>query len=390
MNRFVLRVPALLALTFLAGTLFAQGVGARLEITRRANNSAASEKALEVLSVSMQRMSRENVIAIILQNGSDAEGGQQRVRLQRAKDGRTRLTVLAPLKLQGIESIDNGDLQIVYWPDKKTIIQQGSLLKDIDDANDRVNLAGRNYLFSMETKGVIAGRKTVCITATPKHAELGNRKYYIDSKTYYPLKLETQEGDGIRTVFEVKSVQYPASLTASTFQFTPQRGTTTVKYTRPTDVRSNEAAKELIGFSPVVPTKLPYGFEVQDLQVKLDDTWKHVKFRITDGLIRATVYQWRPDGKDAPISSISGTALGEVNGLKILVASDMGPDFRSRMLEAFLRKGAREPGGRLSSVRVPNSFEFLRSTEPQEDFKALVSIHRLGISTGLTRKPLNA
>ncbi len=395
MKKLVIRTTGVLVLAFASVVAFSQSTALQVEAIRRTTQatgtrgSVSSAKALEVLTRSMQRVCLANVIAIMVQNGADAETGPQRVKLERAKDGRVHHTVLAPLRLQGIESVDNGDFQFVYWPDQKTVIQQDSSLKVPCDAPERVNLAARNYVVTLETKGTVAGRKTVCVTAVPKHSQLTVRRYYIDVATYYPLKLETVDADGPKTVFEAKDVQYPRNMADATFKLATPRGTNVVRYSRPRDIRSLDEAKEIVGFSPIAPTVLPFGFELQDLQVKLEDSWKPVMLRLTDGLVRATVYQWRSDGKDLAIKSLTGKTMGEVNGIQILVVSDQGPEFRTKLLESFIKRGSRESSGKLLGMLVPGLGEFPGKMELQDWVTTLQAIQPINLSRGSNRKARN-
>jgi hypothetical protein len=90
-----------------------------------------------------------------------------------------------------------------------------------------------------------------------------------------------------------------------------------------------------LGFEPVFPADLPYGFEVQDAQVNDSQSWKSVAVRITDGLIKGTVYQWQSSAK-VKIKTMVGTSIGDSNGIRFAVTADVPEAVRQKLLKTFI------------------------------------------------------
>ena len=74
--------------------------------------------------------------------------------------------------------------------------------------------------------------------------------------------------------------------------------------------------------------------------------WKSVAVRITDGPVKATVYQW-PVSANVNVKAMTGTTMGISNGLKFLVAADIPEIARKKILNSFIE------AARSSSVQPP-------------------------------------
>lgn len=303
----------------------------------------SSRTAQEVLRKSMNRLFSVNIRAIITQRDPALDGGYQRVKIERAKDGRVHCVILQPLSVQGVESMDDGTRYRVFLPDQKMVIDQDSTLKIPCDADDRVVLAQRNYSLKFSDSHTIAGRPTWCVLANPKHDGLDTRKYFIDQQTFYPLRMETvgQEGE-VRVNFDTKDIQYLDELSESTFVKSPVGAVTTIRYDRPPTFLSKAKAKSLMGFVPIVPTDLPMGFKLQEMQLNKTSQWKSLVIRLTDGLVKATVYQWIPSEDSGEVSSLEDSTTIDVRGLRLMLVSDIREPVRKQMLEAFIANAETE------------------------------------------------
>jgi outer membrane lipoprotein-sorting protein len=302
------------------------------------------ERAAELLRKSMGRHFPVNVVSVILQRDPAGDGTYQRVKISRARDGRSRHTTLQPLRMAGVEQVDNGEELRMYLPDKRAVIVQDSPHRMASDLEERITLAKRNYDFSLSPGERIAGRTTVCIVADPKAPDMAVRRYYLDEKNGYPLKMEmTSERGKVKVVFDTIAIDYPPSLSNGVFQFTPLPGTTTIRYTRPKPLNSQGQAQAVVGFRPVVPERLPMGFRVQEMQYNDGKQWKSIMFRLSDGLARATVYQWK---SNVEVEAMEDSSRMEVNGLKLMVVSDLPAPVRMRLLQAFVGQANSEDAPR--------------------------------------------
>lgn len=296
----------------------------------------AEDKAVTLLRKSMGRKFPVNVVAVILQRDPAAEGVYQRVKVTRSADGRIRHSVLQPLRVAGVESVDNGEVMRTYLPDRRSVIVQDSAQRINADVEKRLGLARQNYVLSLSSAPRIAGRSTVCVTAEPKSNELFTRRYYLDEKTGYPLKLEVDDGKAEpSTVFHTLAIEFPASLKDGVFEMSTLPGRVhEIRYSRPQAVTSKTQAQNVVGFRPVLPDRLPMGFQVQEMQLNGGDEWRSVVVRLTDGLVRATVYQYRTEGRK--VEAIEDCTSLDVNGIRFMLVSDLPDGVRQRLLQAFI------------------------------------------------------
>jgi len=236
-----------------------------------------------------------------------------------------------------VESVDDGVRKQTYIPDDNVILDEDSLGDGAAGIEDRLRLAKKNYSFSLESVSDIAGRSTVLVTAKPRNQGLDIRRFYLDEKTAYPLKLETVGEDGKPVVaYQMVEISYPSRLSPNLFKLEVLPGVDVFRFERPTPV-DVATARQQFGFTPIAPKGLPFGFKVQETQFNKKEEWQSIKVRLVDGLARATVYQWIPNGK--PMKVIGDSTTMDVNGIRLLIVSDLGPKVRAKLLEAFVKAG---------------------------------------------------
>ena len=296
-----------------------------------------SKIALAYLTRSMQRSFGVNVVSLIEQRDPANDRDMQLVKVIRSKSGKIRHSIQMPIRLQGVVSIDNGDRSMMYLPDDRIIINQESPQREPNDIGFRVELASNNYEFRSTKGPLLAGRQTVQVTATPKDPQLDVRRYCIDEKTYYPLRLEVVTPRGrTYTQYDTKDIKYPSRIEPATFELQSVGGVSVLRYSKPASLRNPSEAEKMVGFVPIVPANLALGFKVQNVQLNENPEWKSVSIRITDGLVRATVYQWRATNQDEKIQTMDNRSMAEKKGIRIMIVSDLSSHLRQRLLNAFL------------------------------------------------------
>jgi hypothetical protein len=312
--------------------------------------SKAAPTPAEVLLKSMQRQTSVNVLGIITQRDGAGTGITQTIRVERDRNGRSHFLVLAPLRHQGTESVDNGARSLVYWPDKNVIIDQDSPSKTPCDAQWRMTLAQKNYRLKFGTPLKIAGRTTRCIEATPIDPRMEVRRFYVDATTSYPLRLELIGSNRtVVTIQDTKEISYPVDVTADRFVLKPVGAPRTLKFERPKSTSAAQVERAL-GFEPIIPKVMPMGFAMQDMQVTQSDRWRSVAIRVTDGLVRGTVYQWRSRGEDREVEGMDENSVMKVGDVRMMIVSDLDASRRQAMLEAFVESALAEGLLDLSSV----------------------------------------
>ncbi len=314
-------------------------------------------KARDCLVSCMQRSSRVNVIAILMQRDSSVEGCFQQVKLERASDGHSRHTVLQPLRMQGIASVDDGDTLTLYLPGEKTIVRRESQSAPNQDLVQRIDLASKNYSFRFEPRADVAGRSAFCVLATPNHAGIDARRFYIDEHTFFPLKLETVSAGNVRVIYDTKYIDYPKSMNSTSFRIDVVKPVREVRYAKPKSISSKSEAELELDFSPIMPKFLPFGFQMQDMQVRDSGPMKSLMFRLTDGLARATVFEWRNDKNEPKMKPLDDFSVGERNGVRVMIVSDLDEDIRIKLLRAFLQQMSNwvEPPDKLIGCNTPAS-----------------------------------
>lgn len=296
------------------------------------------EHAKQLLLRSLQHAYNVNVRAIVVQFCSES-GTFQQIKVEQSKNGKSRYTIIAPLRDQGVESVDDGMKAVTYLPDNKLVLVQASTRNGYQDAKDRLALAEQNYKLSWENSPKIAGRKTVCVVATPKKGPLEERRFYIDSETAYLLRSETVGKDGNHSVkYDTRCVSYPDDMVEPGIQIN-ELGANTVRYERQMNISRAHSGVSQVGFEPLVPSQLPYGFTVNACQVTKSDHWQAVVVRVSDGLVRGAVYQWKPDSDDGDQGSAPDRSSLMAHGIRLLMVADIPKNARERILQAFAASG---------------------------------------------------
>jgi len=295
---------------------------------------ASSTKGRDLMIKSLRGQYGCNLVMIVSQQDSTGSC-YDTIKVERSSEGKIRHTFVAPLCMQGICSLDDGTHSFIYWPDEKRLVKQESGPKS-EYTEHVISLALRNYSFRFEGHCNVAGRRTNCVLATPNAGEMEVRRYYLDAKTAYPLKLETVSPDGQTTVkYETKDVQLPSTLDSGIFSIRTLGEVETIERQAPTDIDLRHAAS-FLGFRPIMPRELPMGFEVQEVQKDTAADWHALIVRLTDGLVRATLYQWKSEGKlDAQVRLFEKNSQTTVRGIRLVILADLPEELRERLLDAF-------------------------------------------------------
>lgn len=267
----------------------------------------------------------------------------QTIEVERSRSGKVRHTVISPKSLQGFCTVDDGENTYLYEPSQKVLLEQGATDLKPGDLKRRAELAKRNYNFHTEGQAQIAGRKAWCVVATPKHAKLQLRRYYLDAETAYPLRLETMGPDDPLSVrFDTREIAFDVSADDAIFKPSAFGAVRHIHGGAPANVTPAQA-EHLLGFRPIVPKRLPFGFEIQRMQVHDSPHFHAFILRVSDGLVKATIYQWRLSKNPGEPSSLEQSSSLSVHGIQILVLSDVSKAVRTTVLEAFKKEFLSNP-----------------------------------------------
>lgn len=297
-----------------------------------------ASQARELLFKTLDRNYKNNVVAIISQRSPEDNGSYQQIQVQISKDGRVRQTVVYPLSMQGIEKIDDGKQSATILPDDKVILVQESPRTLPDDSETRINLTTRNYGLTLGGTTTVAGHRASIVIAKPRYAGLQSKRYHIDANSGFVLKLETLDSKGTATVaFEAKKVTYPASIGTSAFNLDLDKrdGFEIVTQRRTGFLDSSGKGYVAVGFTPVFPQELPFGFDIQDAQINDSGNHRSLAIRITDGPVKGTVYQYSL-ATARRMKAMPGTTIGDGSGIRFVVAADVPEAVRKKILNTFI------------------------------------------------------
>lgn len=292
---------------------------------------------------------KSNIVAVLKQKqGSD--NGSVIVKIQKSKDGKTRQTILSPLHLQ-CEYLDDGTTIQTYSPDEKTLIVQPSNQVNLDLAF-RTPLIQKNYSIKLEASKKIAGRTCVVVTANARYLQVPSIRYYFDEKTGFPMSKETiHPGGETSEEYQVVDIAFPSRLDKSIFKIEPQVGYETVSYAEPTKIGSLGEATQLLGFAPMIPPQIPYGFRIQRMSTTKNSKWKALCLKLTDGLQRVTVYEWIPEPGES-IKTGENRVIKLHNGVNIMIVSDIDSNVRNTLIRSFLVFADREAPVMLTRIGI--------------------------------------
>lgn len=264
--------------------------------------------------------------------------GPTKVRVEQDPAGRTRRTVLEPSKWSGVVSYDNGRTLMTVNPREREVIIQASPMRGKMPVDERIELIGRNYRLSFEATSAIAGRSARCIVATPVRRELYTRRYYVDAEAQVVLRVQTVSSAGsARTVLDTESLTVKTSV-SDLDKLPPSEGYRVFKVPPPVVVTNPKTVADVVGFTPRVPSSLPYGFVVHEIHLLGDrDDGRFLAARLTDGLATATVYQWDSDVRKRFAPSRDQRQVRDSFGVRYSAVGDVPEEVRARLLERFLK-----------------------------------------------------
>ena len=250
------------------------------------------------------------------------------------KGGSSKTTVLSPLPVQGVTTIDDGRKWSTYIPDENRLLIQDSPKRHF---RLRTEAAGHNYRFTSENLGSVAGRKAVTVLAVPKSPEMPTRRYWIDSEYALMLRMELIKEGGRRTVMmDTKAIEF-RTVADDALTLNPSADVRRIILESPERFRTAGEAASQVGFKPSFPGPLPYGFIVAEPQIIGDKGERFVAIRLSDGLASATVYQWRAGARN-PVPCTDMELVREAKGLRMRMVGDLPEAVLARLLDAFVRE----------------------------------------------------
>lgn len=330
--------PRILGATLIVGAFASIGVS-----LGAAAATSFQAKAREALFRTMERGHLVALSAIVVQKAGPNCPSDMQFKVEQTANGQKKITILQPLSNQGRVSLDDGKFWQNYSPDENRIMVAPSPQLSREDPKERIELANQNYRFMLEKNGIIAGRETIVVTATPRYPELPVRRYSIDTDKDVLLRMETIDTSGKKNLhFDTQAIWYPQGREAPTsFSLKPVGNPRKISVPGPQKIESPSWARARTGFAPIVPRDLPFGFIVREPQLTGEDEERFVAIRITDGLLMATVYQWDPRRVRDPLGKDMAVLTRFVNGIRIGLVGELPDTVHGRLLDLFVKEAAR-------------------------------------------------
>jgi outer membrane lipoprotein-sorting protein len=317
----------------------------------RATTIPNQDIAKEVLRRYLEFGDRISVTAIVVRRSSTIGPEAVRIKVEQDAKGRSKATVLGPVSQQGSIVVDDGRTWINYCPDTAHAIVQPSPRDDKFDPNLQLALAAQNYKLVVEKNVDVAGRLANVVVAIPKTPGLPTRRISVDAERNVLLRIEVLERSGARNVlYDTKSIRFVTEASAASFRFAPPVNVRVTKMPAPVAVKTPAQAKQLAGFTPLLPKKFQYGFTVREGNVITPQNLpRYVAYRITDGLITATLYQWRSSEKTAPLGPDFEGMDRTLNGVTMRLTGELPRAVRERILEGIANEFGKtfRPNGEL-------------------------------------------
>ena len=299
---------------------------------------ATCPAAEELLIRSLRQARSVNVVAIITKAG-DKASGFQRLKLEQRAMGAQLKTVLAPLSMQGLTFLDDGQKSLMYLPDEKLVFECQAFSEMSDEAVARMALAAKNYELSAQVAELVAGRPTFRVMASPKVSGLPARQFYFDQKTLYPLRVATEAANGQWQVsMDTQMVDFPREMPNTCFKFDPIGAAKKIRFEPAQQLNLVPNARDRLGFEPVLPRRLPLGFQVQRAELRSNDDGQLAVLWLTDGLATARVYEFRCPQMQEGIWSLGANTVLTEDGVTMMMVSDLDPSVRRSILSTFARR----------------------------------------------------
>lgn len=326
--------------------------------------ASQEQAALEILRLSLDRS--YDVAGRMIQRVHSVDDPEPMTVEVRWQHGVIRRTVMSPLSAAGIVSIDDGRNWRQIFPSKKEVVVQLSPRRHSANTDERIAAMRTNYEVRVTGSVTVAGRQGIAIEAKPTHDTMSIRRMVIDRERFVLLRDQTVDRDGkLRRSVETLVAEFSsetdwnASQTPDLSDFQTVRAPVTVRYT--SGDNAGQEMRRLVGFSPRIADRLPYGFAVTAVEIIQSRPRSFVAVRLSDGFESITVFQWLPDAdiKSAPYSwDESDGAVKDRHGVMCRAVGEVPRAALAQIVQSFVgvHGQAQRPSGNADPQTARFSF----------------------------------
>jgi len=262
--------------------------------------AAPAETALDVLTQALLTGptvgSYVGEKTIILYNGAQAEAMEVRVSFEAA--GVTRTDYLSPPAMRERVVIDDGESIYSYDPRLEVTVRSSSprMLEDRLGLEERRRLIADNYILELDRNQSVAGRPAYRVEVTSRHNTTPHRVLWIDRQNYLVLQSREECNDSAaRAGFSW--IEFNVEFSPDFFSRQQFVGGLVEEEAPVTKAARNELPGEL-GFTPIIPEKLPGGFVLVESRLGYRANGKYAAhLSYTDGLEGLSVFEEAAEGR---------------------------------------------------------------------------------------------
>lgn len=222
--------------------------------------------------------------------------GRTVLRVTHGAGDRRRQEVVSPRRMAGELVVDNGRTRWHYSPRTRRVdITPSTLSLRRPLVSER--LLSRNFRLEVGARATVLGRPTRIVEIVPLHPDRPRQRLWMDVATGLPLRTEHLSPKGlVLDKSEFRSIQLNATLKPDVFEFTlPPRAQVTTSVQVLASGQTLEDLTVELPFTPKLPSYLPAGFEVLDVQVFENKGVRSVHWRLSDGLGMLSLFQTTRD-----------------------------------------------------------------------------------------------
>lgn len=300
--------------------------------------ASAGESALSVLSTAMSKRTKTPAVLIQTQSMPGEQNFKITYKLEMDGSGRYRRTVLQPLRMQGVVSVDDGRQWSVFYPDDNFVVVQPSPSQC--DLRNRLDLIRANYKVTFDSPDKVAGRTAFVIRCSANSDGLPSRRIYVDMASYLMVRMDIipDDGSAATTILDTLSVDLPTHIARETFTVPTNDSTRISKVDASKTVLNAADASARAGFEVHLPKTLPFGFSVSRIEVLRDKPRAMVALRLTDGFVNVTAYQWAPGAEPPTRHGSNRSARASGTGFEMMAVGDLTGPMLQRLVDIISKQ----------------------------------------------------
>jgi len=267
--------------------------------------------------------------------------------IERIGDHDLKLEYNSPQQVAGDVYVDNGKVAWDYIPASKKLEVGVSGLDRFRQRSEKILESLNSHELSVQVIGqdTVAGQSATIIQVTDSAHAWGEHKYWIDNATGAQLKIQSFGGLGqLISETSFTKISYQPSFDRSDFG-PPKVGDDVV--TVPMIPRGSQTVSGLptdveCGFTPLLPSFVPAGFNFQSALVMPIEGQKLVGLTYTNELLTLSIFEQPIDtkpGKPTPRNDFrtprQGVLTAKFNGYRFIVIGSLPEDVMEQIVQSM-------------------------------------------------------